>query len=70
MKAWRIRHRAYFPIHDFSNQDKGFAYLSTFVDPFTRLSLIAGTFTASFQIPNNPGTDPRRIIRRSRARLA
>jgi hypothetical protein len=38
-----------------SSQYKSFAYLSTFVDPYTRLSLIAGTFTASFQIPNNPG---------------
>jgi TonB dependent receptor len=46
---------SYFPIHDYSNQYKGFAYLSTFVDPYTRLSLIAGTFTATFQIPNNPG---------------
>jgi hypothetical protein len=46
---------AYFPIHDVSQQEKGFAYLSTFVDPYTRLSLIAGTFTGAFQIPNNPG---------------
>jgi hypothetical protein len=46
---------AYFPIHDMSQQEKGFAYLSTFVDPYTRLSLIAGTFTAAYQIPNNPG---------------
>ena len=45
----------YSPIHDYSNQYKGFAYLSTFVDPYTRLSLIAGTFTGTFQIPNNPG---------------
>ena len=42
-------------IHDFSQQEKGFAYLSTFVDPYTRLSLIAGTATASFQIPDVPG---------------
>jgi opacity protein-like surface antigen/outer membrane receptor protein involved in Fe transport len=41
-------------IHDFSQQEKGFAYASTFVDPYTRLSLIAGTSTASFQIPNRP----------------
>jgi outer membrane receptor protein involved in Fe transport len=40
------------PIHDFSRQEKGFAYLSTFLDPYTRLSLIAGTFTGNFQIPN------------------
>ena len=40
------------PVHDFSQQERGFAYLSTFLDPYTRLSLIAGSFTASFQIPN------------------
>jgi outer membrane receptor protein involved in Fe transport len=42
------------PIHDFSRQERGFAYLSTFLDPYTRLSLIAGTFTGNFQIPNVP----------------
>jgi outer membrane receptor protein involved in Fe transport len=41
-------------IHDFSQQEKGFAYMSTFVDPYTRLSLIAGTATNTFQIPNVP----------------
>jgi outer membrane receptor protein involved in Fe transport len=42
-------------IHDFSHQANGFAYMSTFVDPATRLSLIAGTSYNTFQIPNNPG---------------
>ena len=42
------------PIHDFSRQERGFAYLSSFLDPYTRLSLIAGTFTGNFQIPNVP----------------
>ena len=42
-------------IHDFSQQEKGFAYMSTFVDPWTRLSLIAGTATSNFQIPDVPG---------------
>jgi hypothetical protein len=46
---------SYNAIHDFSQQDKGFAYMSTFVDPVTRLSLIAGTSTSWFQIPNVPG---------------
>jgi outer membrane receptor protein involved in Fe transport len=41
-------------IHDFTQQEKGFAYMSTFVDPYTRLSLIAGTATNTFQIPNSP----------------
>jgi outer membrane receptor protein involved in Fe transport len=42
-------------IHDFTQQDKGFAYMSAFVDPTTRVSLIAGTATNNFQIPNVPG---------------
>jgi outer membrane receptor protein involved in Fe transport/opacity protein-like surface antigen len=42
-------------IHDFSQQDKGFAYMSAFVDPVTRVSLIAGTATSWFQIPDVPG---------------
>jgi hypothetical protein len=46
---------AYRPIHDDSEQSKGFAYMSTFVDRDTRLSLIAGTATSLFQIPNTPG---------------
>ncbi len=46
---------AYNAIHDFSQQEKGFAYMSAFIDPTTRLSLIAGTAVSAFQIPNVPG---------------
>ena len=46
---------SYFPIHDFSQQEKGFAYMSTFVDPTLRVSLISGTSYNAFQIPNTPG---------------
>ncbi len=46
---------AYSPIHDFSQQEKGFAYMSAFVDPTTRVSLISGTSYSTFQIPNVPG---------------
>ena len=42
-------------IHDFSQQERGFAYMSSFIDPYTRVSLIAGSSTSSFQIPNIPG---------------
>jgi TonB dependent receptor len=42
-------------IHDFSQQARGFGYMSTFIDPGTRLSLITGTAYNTFQIPNNPG---------------
>jgi outer membrane receptor protein involved in Fe transport len=46
---------AYNAIHDFSQQERGFAYMSAFVDPTTRVSLIAGTANNNFQIPNVPG---------------
>jgi outer membrane receptor protein involved in Fe transport len=49
---------AYNAIHDFSQQERGFAYMSAFVDPTTRVSLIAGTSNNDFQIPNNPGQSP------------
>ena len=42
-------------IHDFSQQERGFGYMSTFIDPSTRLSLITGTSINKFQIPNTPG---------------
>ena len=49
---------AYNAIHDFTQQDRGFAYMSAFVDPTTRISLISGTANNNFQIPNTPGQSP------------
>src|SRR6185437_1663087 len=46
---------AYNAIHDFTQQERGFAYMSAIVDPTTRVSLIAGTAFNNFQIPNVPG---------------
>jgi outer membrane receptor protein involved in Fe transport len=43
------------PIHDFSQQEKGFGYMSAFIDNSTRLSLIMGTAINKFQIPDVPG---------------
>ena len=43
------------PIHDFSQQEKGFGYISAFLDASTRLSLIMGTAINAFQIPDVPG---------------
>ena len=37
------------PIHDFSQQEKGFGYMSAFIDDSTRLSLIMGTAINAFQ---------------------
>jgi opacity protein-like surface antigen/outer membrane receptor protein involved in Fe transport len=45
-------------VHDHTQQDRGFAYISTIVDPTTRISFIGGTSTGSFQIPNVPGQIP------------
>jgi outer membrane receptor protein involved in Fe transport len=45
-------------IHDRTSQEKGFAYVSTVLDPTSRLTYIAGVSNSSFQIPNNPGQTP------------
>jgi opacity protein-like surface antigen len=45
-------------IHDRTKQDRSFAYVSTIVDPTTRLSFIGGTSTNRYQIPNVPGLMP------------
>jgi outer membrane receptor protein involved in Fe transport len=42
-------------IHDRTSQEKGFLYLSTVLDPTSRLTFISGVSNASYQIPNNPG---------------
>ncbi len=41
--------------HDQTYQGQGFGYLSYFLSPTQRLSLIAGTAINHFQIPNRPG---------------
>jgi outer membrane receptor protein involved in Fe transport len=42
-------------IHDHTNQEKGFAYISTAIDDTSRLVFMGGTSTSTYQIPNNPG---------------
>ena len=42
-------------IHDRTQQEKGFLYLSTVIDPESRLTLISGASNSLYQIPNNPG---------------
>lgn len=46
------------PIHDRTDQSKGFAYLSYLLNPTTRVSAMFGTYDGKFQIPNNPGQAP------------
>jgi outer membrane receptor protein involved in Fe transport len=45
-------------IHDHTDQGKGFAYVSTAIDAYSRLTFIGGTSTSVYQIPNNPGQPP------------
>jgi hypothetical protein len=42
-------------IHDLTKQERGFGYISTIIDPNTRISFITGASLAKFQIPNVPG---------------
>jgi outer membrane receptor protein involved in Fe transport len=42
-------------IHDRTSQEKGFLYLSTVIDPTSRLTFMSGVSNSTFQIPNNPG---------------
>jgi outer membrane receptor protein involved in Fe transport len=45
-------------IHDRTSQEKGFLYLSTVIDPTSRLTFMSGVSNSTFQIPNNPGQTP------------
>jgi outer membrane receptor protein involved in Fe transport len=46
------------PIHDHTNQVKGFGDISYLIDNDTRLSFMFGVTNNRFQIPNNPGQAP------------
>ncbi len=46
------------PIHDDTDQEKVFTYLSDIIDETSRISLIAGANQSDFEIPNNPGQAP------------
>jgi len=46
------------PIHDHTNQVKGFGDVSYLIDENTRLSFLFGLSNNRFQIPNNPGQAP------------
>jgi outer membrane receptor protein involved in Fe transport len=45
-------------IHDRTAQEKGFLYLSTVIDPTSRLTFMSGVSNGLYQIPNNPGQPP------------
>jgi outer membrane receptor protein involved in Fe transport len=46
------------PIHDHTDQVKGFGYLSYLLTDQSRLSFMFGVSNNRFQIPNNPNQDP------------
>ncbi len=46
------------PIHDHSDQFRGFGYLSYQIDRSSRLSLLLSASQAAFQIPNTPELNP------------
>ncbi len=45
-------------IHDFSQQPKGFAYVSGIIDPTSRLTAILGASRSQYQIPQVAGQSP------------
>src|SRR6202007_2948509 len=45
-------------IHDFSQQPKGFAYVSGIIDPTSRLTAILGASRSQFEIPQVAGQTP------------
>ncbi|MDB5366642.1 MAG: tonB-dependent Receptor Plug domain protein [Rhodospirillales bacterium] len=45
-------------LHDSTSQARGFVYLSKVLNSDTRVSLIAGSSTSRFEIPNTPGQQP------------
>jgi outer membrane receptor protein involved in Fe transport len=45
-------------IHDLTKQWRGFGYVSTIIDPNTRVSFITGASLGRFQVPNTPGGMP------------
>jgi len=49
---------SYHPLHDFTQQGHGFAYLEDILDPTSKISVILGGYQGSFQIPNSPGQIP------------
>src|SRR4029077_4358623 len=46
------------PIHDNTEQPRGFAYMSYIIDDTSRISLMLSATKARFQIPNTPGIPP------------
>lgn len=50
------------PIHDDTDQYKGFGYFSYFIDDTSRLTLLLSGNDSNFEIPNNPGQIPTFVV--------
>jgi outer membrane receptor protein involved in Fe transport len=46
------------PLHDYTDQYKGFGFFTYQIDPTSKLNLILSGGQSSFQIPNNPNQTP------------
>ncbi len=46
------------PIHDNTQQFRGFGYVSYLINPMNKISLMMGGYSGHFQIPANPGQTP------------
>ncbi|HTH61895.1 MAG TPA: TonB-dependent receptor [Paraburkholderia sp.] len=46
------------PLHDHTRQGNGFGYMSYLLNPLTRVSVMFGTASNQFEIPNTPGLTP------------
>lgn len=47
-----------YPLHDHTRQGYGFGYLSYLINPLTRVSVMFGTSSNQFELPNTPGLTP------------
>ncbi|CAB3790098.1 TonB-dependent receptor [Pararobbsia alpina] len=46
------------PLHDHTRQGNAFGYMSYLINPLTRVSVVFGTASNQFEIPNTPGQTP------------
>ncbi|MGH8780889.1 TonB-dependent receptor [Paraburkholderia sp.] len=46
------------PLHDHTRQGNGFGYMSYIINPLTRVSVMFGTASNQFELPNTPGLTP------------
>jgi outer membrane receptor protein involved in Fe transport len=50
------------PLHDQTRQGNAFGYMSYLINPLTRVSLVFGTSSNQFQLPNTPGLPTKYVV--------